>query len=532
MSIKNAVIAGVSAFIAIILLNTYIGLSATRQLGGLLSYISGPAWQAADGAMEGQIGLEAQIIILQRYYHAEINQAQASEQLRDAINMEQAALGRMKKSGLINTRTISELDNKLADFETTRTALFSKLNNQQDASNEYRKLTNLLDQLLTFIGTMEEEADATVENQTANIDALQTGAMFKLISALIISIILACSTFFVARNIILNPLLKVTDNLKKLASGSGDLTARLHVSNHQSEINELSRAFNTFVEKLQQLISQTKSSNQRLHTSSQTIMQAVNISEKNVKSQHQEISHAADAVRSISDILQRVVNAAENASQISEQANTMTQAGKNTVNAAQQGVDEISAEVNNASQVLNTLVTDSQNISSMLEVIRSIAEQTNLLALNAAIEAARAGETGRGFAVVADEVRNLASRTQDSTKAIETIITNLTTGSAKAAAVMDSAQQKSSSIQERISKTSDVFTDIVAIVAQIKIINADISASSDEEKVSMQRISSSMDNILRQASSNHEASQQLIESRQLLEKEIKQQDNLLSQFTL
>ena len=496
MNIKHSIILVVAVFISLIGINTFVGYSASKKLGTLLDYISGPAWNAADGAMEGQIGLEAQIIALKKIYYKEQSYKDIEAQLNDAIAMENEALGRMKKSGLMEPATIAKLDQQLTQYHNARAALMSKLQTGSDPAAEYQQLNKYLDQLLNFIGVMEEEADSKVESETSNVAYLQHAASVKLFSAFIMSIVMAVIIYLFAIKVIVQPLARVTESLQELSSGSGDLTARLPNENSSSEVSQLAYAFNRFVEKLQLLIQQAKNSNQTLTATSVQITQSISQTARGCEAQLQEISHVAMAVENISRTLGGVADAAAHANSASAEATTITHAGNQVVASAQQGVDEVANEVNNASQVISALVADSRSISSMLEVIRSIAEQTNLLALNAAIEAARAGESGRGFAVVADEVRSLASRTQESTKAIETIITNLTTGSAKAVDVMADAQQKAIVIKERIVNTSQAFSNIVLAVNQIQKMNSQIEKSSHEEKNSMQKITDSMNTIL------------------------------------
>ncbi|MFT5839965.1 MAG: methyl-accepting chemotaxis protein [Flavobacteriales bacterium] len=134
-----------------------------------------------------------------------------------------------------------------------------------------------------------------------------------------------------------------------------------------------------------------------------------------------------------------------------------------------------------ASEVIKSLVEETNNIGHVLESIQGIAAQTNLLALNAAIEAARAGETGRGFALVADEVRTLAQRTQTSTVDIQDLLLRLKTEANNAVTSMNKGTDSATICLEKSAKTSQAFEDASHSVSLISDLNVQIATSAEEQ---------------------------------------------------
>jgi methyl-accepting chemotaxis protein len=173
---------------------------------------------------------------------------------------------------------------------------------------------------------------------------------------------------------------------------------------------------------------------------------------------------------------------ASSAAKAAQEADSTAKQGRAIVNETVKSINSLAGEVERASEVIRQLESDTANVGSILDVIKGIAEQTNLLALNAAIEAARAGEQGRGFAVVADEVRTLASRTQDSTQEIQTVIEQLQAAARSAVDVMSSSKERAQTSVNQAAKTDESLQAITEKVESITAMNNQIAAATDRQE--------------------------------------------------
>lgn len=337
-------------------------------------------------------------------------------------------------------------------------------------------------------GFYTDDVDAEIAAMEARAEQQLKQVIYTLSSITLVIVVLVGIMAILINRSIMHPLELFDRSINSFASGDADLTARMERFS-VPEFSKLSQNFNRFVESLQNIIKRVNQVGQQVVEETNAMSERAAQVDNLASNQREETEQVATAMTEMTTTAQEISNNANNAAQSAKDAENNATDVHNIVNAAARSVQALAEEVADASSVIGKLEGDVNNITSSLAVIQDIAEQTNLLALNAAIEAARAGEQGRGFAVVADEVRKLASRTQESTQEIHTMIQQLKAGSDAAVKAMESSQQRSITTVREANAAAEALQKIQASIGTIMDMNALIATATEEQSIVGQEIS-------------------------------------------
>ncbi|MEI8631089.1 methyl-accepting chemotaxis protein [Vibrio sp. PP-XX7] len=208
--------------------------------------------------------------------------------------------------------------------------------------------------------------------------------------------------------------------------------------------------------------------------------------------QQENTEQVASAMTQMAATITQVAANAEGASESSHRADNSLRTGCQTMEQTHALSQTLVVSAEDSHTLVVALQSSIERIQGFVSVVKGIAEQTNLLALNASIEAARTGEQGRGFAVVADEVRALASRSQDATQEIDTLIESL----------VNHAENAVQSIQQSRGKVSETSDLIIASKQQMGVVsqalielneaNTQVATASEQQSVAAEEISRNM----------------------------------------
>ncbi|HEJ5982644.1 TPA: methyl-accepting chemotaxis protein [Pseudomonas aeruginosa] len=325
------------------------------------------------------------------------------------------------------------------------------------------------------------------------------------------------------------PILGVAHMLRDIASGEGDLTQRLPHTG-RDELGELAGWFNRFLDKLQPIIRDVKVSVRDARSIADQSAAISSQTSAGMQQQFREIDQVATASHEMTATAQDVARSAAQAADAARGADQATRDGLALIDRTTQSIDSLAANLTSAMGQVEQLASSSEEIGSVLEVIRAIAEQTNLLALNAAIEAARAGDAGRGFAVVADEVRNLARRTQDSVEQIRGVIEGLQQGTRDVVDAMHGSHRQAQGSVEQVDEAVAALQRIGEAVTVINDMNLQIASAAEEQSSVAEEINrnvAAIRDVTESLSSQAEESAQVSQS---LNRLANHQQGLMEQF--
>lgn len=310
---------------------------------------------------------------------------------------------------------------------------------------------------------------------------------------MLIAIIVAmiCAYLYSTKGII-NPINELESLMKR--AGEGDLTVKIKID-RRDEIGELENAFNNMIEHQDAIVKNVLKSSEQLTAASEEmaasseeitatteeISASINEVAQDAEKQNNSILDISEVLVQLSSLVQLAQNRAKATSENAASTMNAAEFGRGKVEETVHAMNIISSGSEETSEALESLNGLSAKVDGIVSTINGIAEQTNLLALNASIEAARAGEHGKGFSVVADEVRKLSEETNERSKEIAALVSEMVKQTQNAVNSMGRAKAEVDNGVKIVSETDKAFIDIMGAIENIvKHVNEILDITGDE----------------------------------------------------
>ncbi len=384
-----------------------------------------------------------------------------------------------------------------AGLEAYKQASFDHKAGDAKVSGKDRAPTEFLTKSIDTISK-----DANTMRQTVSQQA-GSAIMQSMIAMLIASVLGLVGFYVLCNQSVCIPLTDVARHLEDITRRN-DFTHRIAVKG-QDEIASLGRGLNVCIERIQQALKEIDNASGHVTENAQNLSQAAQQLAQSTDQQSASVSNMAAALEQISTSLAHTADSAGDAHKQSDASGDLANQGKQVIDTAVAEIREIARSVESTSKDVYELGQHSNQISSVLQVIKEVADQTNLLALNAAIEAARAGEQGRGFAVVADEVRKLAERTAHSTEEIHSMMDKIQSSVHTVVGQMKTVESKVTTCQGHAVEAEQLMTELRNKSSQIIGAIGEVSSALKEQSSANQLLARNVESIAQSAEENSNA---------------------------
>ncbi|ETT56822.1 hypothetical protein BSK66_16960 [Paenibacillus odorifer] len=423
-------------------------------------------------------------------------------QYEEMLPLIENAITELESARLIEAelKGVTELKSKWNDYLIVLKEAFAlaKEGNFPEAQKKFTDLSldAMIESQIVFQNMLMEE----IENGQSLANSHRNNALITSFGVTGLSVVLAVILALLISGRIIKPLRDVNTQLKEIADGDADLTRKLSVRS-KDEIGELAFNFNKMTDNLGTMIEQVKLSANSLANSSTKLRSDSGVTAgaterisdfmgeiaTGTAKQMNDLQTNTITISEISLGIGQIAASVQDISEASHRSAAFAITGDESLQAAGQQMESINHSIQSLSQQVQGFVNRSQEIGSIVGVIKGIASQTNMLALNATIEAARAGEQGRGFAVVADQVRKLAEQSAESANQIAEMATGIQSEADDAMKVMMSSMREvkggTEIIEEAGRSFGEIRLSIDSLAEQVQEVSGaveEITAAADE----------------------------------------------------